>query len=169
MMRITLLIFVSCYFYNIGFGQLENHQKLFFNAKDVNGIQKFFDWSKTSKQNNATEKAYVGMATAMYAELCGGVQQKLTQFTRGKELLNASIESEPNNAELRFLRFSMQCETPWFLNFNSDIEKDANVILKALTDKKIVADSAFWKKALAYMKNTGELSDSQMAILKKYL
>lgn len=169
MMKYALFVLAIINFSVCGFGQLEEHQKLFFNAKDVDGIQKFFDWSKSTKQNNATEKGYVGMATAMYAELCSGVQQKLAQFNNGKEILNASITSEPNNAELRFLRFSMQCETPWFLNFNSDIEKDANVILKALTDKKIAANSAFWKKALAYMKNTGELNDSQLAILKKYI
>lgn len=168
-MRVVLIMLALLSLSQLGCAQLEEHQQLFFNAKDVSGIQEFYNWAAKDKKSNALKKAYAGLATAMYAELCDGVKQKLDHFSKGKDTIEESIKEDPDNSEIRFLRFSMQCETPWFLGYTSNKEEDADVIILALKQNKIKAESAFWKKALAYMKNSGELTSSQSQAISKWI
>jgi hypothetical protein len=46
-------------------------------------------------------------------------------------MLEDAIHSKPDNIELRFLRFAIQSEIPFFLGYNDAVEMDKKIILKA--------------------------------------
>ena len=59
--------------------------------------------------------------------------EKFSYFNKGKELLEAAIKQDPESAELRFLRFSIQKNIPSFLLYNN-LEKDLNFLNENITN-----------------------------------
>ena len=49
---------------------------------------------------------------------------KFSEFNAGKDMLEEAISLEPNNLELRFLRYCVQINTPKFLNYKSNLDAD---------------------------------------------
>ena len=47
-------------------------------------------------------------------------------------MLEKAISSDPNNLELRFLRYCVQINTPKFLNYNEDLKSDSLFITSQL-------------------------------------
>ena len=83
----------------------------------------------TSKQD-VMQQAYLGTIHMKLSEYGKTPADKLKQFKAGKNLLESSIEAEPNNAELRFLRIIIQENAPKMLKYNNDISEDATFIKK---------------------------------------
>ena len=58
---------------------------------------------------------------------------KIKYFNKGKEILEESIENEPNSIELIFLRYSIQKNIHKFLMYSSDLKYDLEFIEKNLS------------------------------------
>lgn len=83
-------------------------------------------------RTNALFEGYKASATMMMAKYCINPFSKLSYFKKGKQMLENAILAQPDNIELRFLRFAIQSEIPFFLGYNDSIEMDKKIILKAL-------------------------------------
>jgi hypothetical protein len=55
---------------------------------------------------------------------------KWNSFQKGKSLLEKAIASSPHQIELVFLRYSMQINTPAFLNYKNSIQTDRALLSK---------------------------------------
>jgi hypothetical protein len=55
---------------------------------------------------------------------------KLSYFNEGKDLIERSILRDPNNIELRYIRFTIQRNLPGFLNYDQDIFRDSITVAK---------------------------------------
>lgn len=73
--------------------------------------------------------AYKGALYMKKASLLNALNQKLNTFNQGKDLLEAEINKQNSNAELRFLRLIIQENAPAFLKYNNDIQTDKKVIM----------------------------------------
>lgn len=62
---------------------------------------------------------------------------KLNVFLKGKELLENCVAASPNDIEVRFLRFSIQTNAPFFLGYQGHIKNDKNYII---THMNLVSD-----------------------------
>lgn len=80
---------------------------------------------------------YLGAYQTIWANHVINPMSKLTTFQKGKRNLEASIKQDPNNIELRFLRYSIQKNAPKFLKYYHDLDTDRNFILE---HKKYVQD-----------------------------
>jgi hypothetical protein len=95
-----------------------------------------------SRLNNKTDLpepvylGYKGGATMIQAKYSFNPIRKLSYFTNGKNMLEKGIGMDPSNAELRFLRFTIQNNAPSFLGYKSDIHSDKNFLLAALPGMK---------------------------------
>lgn len=58
--------------------------------------------------------------------------KKLSRFNKGKRILEEAISAAGENVELRFLRLAIQNNTPAFLRYDDDIQKDKAFLKKAL-------------------------------------
>jgi len=77
---------------------------------------------------------------------------KFRRFKKGKSLIEEAVKKEPDNPEIRFVRFAIQTNIPAFLNYNHHITKDKKYLLdnvKTIKDKKLKQD------ILTYLSTSG--------------
>ena len=83
---------------------------------------------------------YKGAAEMMRCRYGFNPIHKFKRFKKGKLLIEEAVKKEPDNPEIRFLRFAIQTNIPAFLNYNNDIKKDKKYLLsnvKTIKDKKL--------------------------------
>ena len=103
---------------------------------------KFYDVMNLEKDKSVRASAYFGVASMMQAEVYSNPFTKLSYFNKGKKILEEAIVKSPDDAELRFLRYTVQLEVPGILNYNKSIDED-----KAVLDKYIQGnDDALTKR-----------------------
>ncbi len=151
------------------YGQVHHLRNLFFEATDPVGIEKFYAAAQALTEGQMLNKAYKGTATAMYAGTLSSVFSKYAFFKRGKALLEEAVSRDPQQAEIRFLRFAIQSETPSILGYTGNITEDARLIADALEQGKIDPNDSFWKKALSFMKDSKKIQDTERKRLLIYL
>jgi len=76
------------------------------------------------KTDSTIYLGYFGAFQAIWANHVSSPFVKLSTFKTGKRNIEKSIEIEPNNVELRFVRLSIQLNSPFFLNYRHRIEED---------------------------------------------
>lgn len=86
------------------------------------------------QEETITVKAYKGTLLMKRAEFLGSPGKKLDSFKEGHALLEEAIAKEPDNAELRFLRLSIQENAPKILTYFGEIEEDKTMVLKHYKD-----------------------------------
>jgi hypothetical protein len=142
-------------------------RNLFFAASNTEGIKEFYTQAQLVNESDNVLKAYKGVATAMYAGIASSVSEKLDYFSKGKALLEAAVTADWYNAEIRFLRFSVQSEVPFFVGYSDKLKDDSLIVLNALKAKSVDSSLEFWKKAIQFMINSDELSSDMESELKK--
>lgn len=86
-----------------------------------------------NKLENTTSKnevylAYFGAFQTIYANHVFNPINKLTYFNKGKKNIEKAIKLNPNNIDIRFLRYSIQKKCPKFLGYKNNIEEDTNFL-----------------------------------------
>ena len=84
-------------------------------------------------QNNKSETlnlAYLGAYQAVMANHVINPISKLKYFNQGKENLEKAIAKANTNAEMRYLRLSIQKNIPKFLKYSAHIQEDTEYISK---------------------------------------
>lgn len=74
--------------------------------------------------NKSVYLAYFGGFQAIWASHVINPVSKLSVFKRGKENIEKAVANEPQNAEIRFIRLSVQKNAPFFLNYSKNVEED---------------------------------------------
>ena len=75
---------------------------------------------------------YKGSATMMKARYGLNPFTKLSNFINGKKMLEKAISMDTNNAELRYLRFTIQTNAPSFLGYRSNLNTDKKFLVASL-------------------------------------
>jgi hypothetical protein len=79
---------------------------------------------------------------------------KLSYFNKGKSLLEKAIEKEPLNAELRFMRFCTQVNTPTILGYSNNILIDKTFLIEYLIAQKRLSqkeDEALFQNVRSFL------------------
>ena len=87
---------------------------------------------KIIKNKNNTLYAYSGANSLLYCKTIDNVFEKFSYFEKGKNIIEKAIDKEPNNIEIKFLRYINQLNTPWFLNYRKNIKEDYKFIISNL-------------------------------------
>ncbi|WP_378187699.1 hypothetical protein ACE939_04935 [Aquimarina sp. W85] len=95
---------------------------------------------------------YHGAALALKASIAGSIKDKLTFFTKGKNLIEKAIEQDPNNIELRMIRLSIQSNVPKIVGYRGSIEEDKAYIKNNLSK---VTDAGLAKLLTGFIENSG--------------
>ena len=74
------------------------------------------------------QECYYGISYALRTNYVDGMWSKLKLVNKAKDLIDHSIERDPNDAELRFIRLTLEHFLPAFLGMSKDIQKDLAVI-----------------------------------------
>lgn len=139
MKPLLILIGVFCFFSSTASGQsLTEVRKLFHQAagSEVSCSKLIRMLQSASPNKQPLFYGYKAVATMMMASHLTNPFRKLSHFNEGKKMLEEAIRNEPDNLELRFLRLSVQSETPAFLKYKQDIQSDRSFIREALPNTK---------------------------------
>lgn len=130
-------------------------------ATSKTDAEKFHTFIETIKSPNACIKGYHAASFMIQANYHLNPHTKLSYFNKGKEQLDLAIQSEPQNTELRFLRFCIQTNAPSFLGYNEQIEYDKAVIIQAYS---FLADVDLKKRIKEFMLQTSYCTSNEKKI-----
>lgn len=82
------------------------------------------------EKSSTTVEAYKGGLTMKRSDYLKSAAKKVETFKKGHKMLEAAIKKDPNNAEYRFIRLTIQEHAPKILKYNKNIEEDKVFILK---------------------------------------
>lgn len=119
---------------------------------------------KLNASNNNTFLGYKGAVTMIMAKHVFSPYKKLNYFKNGKEILEQAILKEPLNIELRFLRFSIQSNSPKFLDYHSNLFSDKSFLLKEV---KTINDTDLKQRITKFLLNNNEVSKAEKLTLQQ--
>jgi hypothetical protein len=101
---------------------IEQIRSTFFSIEEESEIVNYIELCNESDcQESQYYKAVAIMWKASYTYW---PHQKFSYFTEGRDMLEDLIKTYPDDTELRFLRYIVQVNTPRFLGYYSNTEKD---------------------------------------------
>lgn len=123
-------------------------------------------YNKVIKANNNDNLflAYKGAITAVMAGHIKEKSEKLKLFNSGKKLLEQSIAADSSDIETRFLRFTVQTNSPKALGYNKQINADKNYILKNYPS---LTNAAIKNMMLNFFSKTNYLTEAEKQKLKQ--
>ena len=97
---------------------------------------------KMNTSSKAILQAYKGAITTLKAKFTRSKKDKKEFFKEGVALIENAVKADPENIEIRYLRLSVQENSPRFLGYHKNIEADKEFILKnyANTSSKELKD-----------------------------
>ena len=101
-------------------------------AKDFNNLINRLNYSI-----DPVLTGYKGMAEFVFSYHSYNPYRKLEHFQKGKKLLEQAIQMDAKNIELLFLRFSVQTNCPFFLNYSDKIPADKKALISCLINYKM--------------------------------
>lgn len=124
---------------------------------------------KSFLQPRISESAqFAGYAAAlqiMMAKYYFNPLSKYDAFQKGKTQLDLLIVKYPKEIELYYLRFSIQCNTPEFLGYNTSIYSDKKFMLNNIANLK---DRDLQKRIVAFLISSNKLTPDEIKQLKAH-
>ncbi|WP_026450844.1 hypothetical protein [Aequorivita capsosiphonis] len=87
------------------------------------------DLANVNATDNPVLVAYKGAILTLTAKFSKGIKHKKEFFKEGVSLIEAAVKADDTNIEIRYLRLSVQENSPKFLGYHEDIEEDKEFIL----------------------------------------
>lgn len=104
--------------------------------------------------DTALYMAYKAVAVASTADCTFNPARKYARFNEGKRLIEEAIARDGEQAEIRFLRLSIQARAPGFLNYSGNINEDRSLLISAIEQGQISwQDPVFTRDVLTFVKN----------------
>ena len=108
---------------------------------------------------------YIGMSFMLKAKYAWLPNYKMEYFTKGKNFLESAISNDPNNIELKFMRFCTQNNTPGFLLYKNNLASDKSYIIKSFS---AILDNDLKLRISNYMlEEKIQLTDTDLKTLNK--
>ncbi|MFD2822401.1 hypothetical protein ACFS5M_01890 [Lacinutrix iliipiscaria] len=99
-------------------------------ANDKTKVESFHKLlSKVNKEDNAVLIAYKGASIALLAKHAKTIKEKKEGFIEGVSFIEYAIEKSPDIIEVRFVRLSIQENSPKLLKYKSNLEEDKQFLL----------------------------------------
>jgi hypothetical protein len=137
----------------------DTYEKAVYNAQVANDLLE-----KLNSTNNNTLLGYKGTITMMMAKHVFSPYKKLNYFKTGKDILEQALQKEPLNIELRYLRFSIQSNSPKFLDYHSNLFNDKAFLLKEV---KTINDADLKQRIIKFLLNSSEVNKTEKLTLQQ--
>lgn len=128
---------------------------------DNNQVTTFETVCKSHGQTDAVAKAYYATALALRARASISPTTKLSLANQAQTLLNSAAISQPQNLEIRFLRYSFEYGTPAFVNMKKNMQADKPLAIKFARSSSPIKDIA-----VNFFRECTELSETEKRDIK---
>lgn len=116
-----------------------------------------------NEENDPLLSGYKACATMMMAKYTINPFSKLSFFKQGKNELQKAIAADNSNIELRFLRFGIQTNIPFFLGYKGDIDTDKNFLVNSILH---INDSELKSWIVSYLNESNNLTFTEKRNIK---
>lgn len=99
-------------------------------VQDKNICKKMMEKLEQYYEKSSVYLAYLGGYQTIWANHVFNPLSKLATFKKGKNNIELAISKEPENVEIRYIRFSVQKNAPSFLGYNSHLKEDKDFLVK---------------------------------------
>ena len=99
-------------------------------VQDKNICKKMMEKLEQYNEKSSVYLAYLGGYQTIWANHVFNPLSKLATFKKGKNNIELAISKEPENVEIRYIRFSVQKNAPSFLGYNSHLKEDKDFLVK---------------------------------------
>ncbi len=159
-MKILLILTI----FNLSTEALRTIRTLYNSAIDSEtSAIKLDDYLKSFKADDALIIGYLGANKMLLAKYAIMPNQKYAYFSEGRQKLDKAIRLEPSNLELRYLRYSIQLNSPSFLGYNKNIIEDRAALIKGTSG---LSDHDLKVKIISFLVVSGKLSEAERSLLK---
>lgn len=110
--------------------------------------------------------AYKGSLTALLAKHATNPATKLDKVKTASTMLDDAVIADPNNIEIRYLRFSVEKNIPSFLPYREHIKQDETKIILALCKKTDGLPNEVKKDVASYMLKNVQLEPETKKLLE---
>jgi hypothetical protein len=132
-------------------------------SKSKENAEKFYVLLSKYNKDNKVFLAYKGAATALKSKFTADKKQRKELFVEGVSMVENAVKSEPNNAEIRLIRLSIQENTPKILKYKANIEEDKKILLNTF-DKQSQPLKEYIK---IYTKQSKVFSEKEKLVILK--
>ena len=147
-------------------GNLLDVRKAYYLAVDNEESLKAFETMLINFNNpDNTILGYIGMSFMLKAKYAWLPNDKWEYFNKGKKFLESAISKDPNNIELKFMRFCIQNNTPSFLRYNKNLETDKWHIFKLFS--AILDDDLKFRISNYMLVEKVKLTEAELKTLSK--
>jgi hypothetical protein len=126
-----------------------------------NHISTFETACKSHSQTDALANAYYATALALRARAAIAPTTKLSLANQAEAHLNAAATAQPQNLEIRFLRYSFEYGTPSMLNMKKNMAQDKPLAIKFAKSPSPIKDIA-----VNFFQKCTDLSDVEKRDIK---
>lgn len=103
-------------------------------SKDEKTSKEFYKLMNAYDEKHPTVLAYKGAAEATMAKHVWNPYTKLKHVQSALTWFEKAIALDDDNAEIRFLRFTVEHYVPRYLNLSAHLQEDKRVVIDALKD-----------------------------------
>ncbi|MDC3104810.1 hypothetical protein OA521_00535 [bacterium] len=140
-MKKLIILFFMIYSNNIVSQNISEIRALYFNTTDnISKCNSLKTLLNSFENKNNIINAYIGANTLLYSKYFNNSFKKYSYFKEGKKMIEEAVKLDPDNLEIKFLRFINQTNAPWFLNYKSNIKDDYKFISSNLN---LISDESF--------------------------
>lgn len=151
---VFILAFVSFSFTN---NELRNN---FYKAvQNEEEAKRFITVLETKNTKNALDIAYLGATQAVMGKHAFNPYNKMKWVEKANITMSKAVSQDPNNLEIRFLRFSYQHYVPAFLGYSKNINEDLAIIQKEIMNNAQAYPLDLIKNVAGFLIETGRCSD----------
>lgn len=118
---------------------------------------------KTLPPNEPLTMGYMGATKMLLAKYAILPTQKYTYFSEGRQKLDAAVTANPSNLELKYLRYSIQLNSPSFLGYNKNIKEDRTALINGTS---AITDHELKVKIISFLVLSAGLSEAERSLLK---
>lgn len=125
---------------------------------------------KKIKKPDPLTLAYIASVEALKAKHSWNPYSKLSYMTNFDKLMGDAIKQNPDNMEIRFLRYTIQYYTPSFLGYSKNLEEDKRLIVDSFLKKKFVSNNKkLIKEVYDFMLHTNSLTPAEKLKMEKII
>jgi len=101
-------------------------------AKDEKIAERFHDLMGKYRGKDPVILGYKAVSNAIMAKHVWSPYSKIKHLKASSQVFEQAVAESPKNAEVRFLRYSIENYIPRYLNMSSNLEDDKKVFMAAL-------------------------------------
>ena len=136
-------------------------------AADKAAGEKFYQLLADYKDRDALVLAYKGASEAIRAR-DASMFNKLTYVQDAAKTFEQAVSIDPQNPEIRFLRFSVESSLPAFLGLSKHVDEDKEMLLNAaFTHPKSGLDAEAFRTVRDFLVERGHVSEGDAQRLSK--